>query len=159
MVYGGFAPEIFLNMQIKIFTIPITGGEAMEAALNAFLRGQKILQVEQQLVSQSSGSCWTFCVQYIDGASQQSERRRSIKKDYKAELSEEAFTRFVELRKVRKAIAEEDSVPAFAIFTDEHMAALAQLPELTLASMQQVKGIGEKKAAKYGERIIAQFNW
>jgi superfamily II DNA helicase RecQ len=146
-------------MQIKIFTIPLSGGEALENELNAFLRGHKILQVEQQLVSQPSGSYWTFCVQYIDGKPGRSDERRTIKKDYKTELTEEAFARFAELRKVRKALAEEDSIPAFAIFTDEQMAELAQLPALTLTSMQEVKGIGEKKTAKYGERIIAHINW
>jgi superfamily II DNA helicase RecQ len=142
-------------MQIKIITIPLIGGEALENDLNAFLRGHKILQVEQQLVSQPAGSYWTFCVRYITGTPRQLEGQRSSKKDYKTELSEEAFVRFTELRKARKTIAEEDSIPAFAIFTDQQMAALAQLPELTLASMQQVKGIGEKKAEKYGERMLA----
>jgi hypothetical protein len=48
----GAKPPIFfskkgMEMQIKIFTIPLTGGEALEADLNAFLRGHKILQVER----------------------------------------------------------------------------------------------------------------
>ena len=98
-------------------------------------------------------------MQYIDGKPRHSDEKRTIKKDYKTELTEEAFARFAELRKVRKALAEEDSIPAFAIFTDEHMAALAQLPTLTLISMQEVKGIGEKKIAKYGERIVARITW
>ncbi|MEN0004008.1 MAG: hypothetical protein AAF798_07690 [Bacteroidota bacterium] len=38
-------------MQFKIFSVPIVEGEAINEALNAFLRGNKILQVEQELIS------------------------------------------------------------------------------------------------------------
>lgn len=141
-------------MQIKIFTVPVQGGEEANEELNRFLRGHKILQVEQQLVGNSGENCWTFCVRYIT-TTQTSTRERRAKKDYKAELSEEAFARFTELRRVRKVLSQEDAVPAFAIFTDEQMAALAQQEELTVSSMQRVKGIGEKKAKKYGERMLA----
>lgn len=55
---------------------------------------------------------------------------------------------------MRKAIADEESVPAFAVLTDEQMAAMAQLPELTEAAMRQIKGVGDKKAERYGARFI-----
>ncbi|MFM9947020.1 MAG: hypothetical protein ACKV1O_03705 [Saprospiraceae bacterium] len=47
-------------MQIKFFTIPVMGGEALAEELNVFLRSKKILQVEQQLVSEAQGSAWCF---------------------------------------------------------------------------------------------------
>lgn len=143
-------------MQIKIFTVPLQGGEVASEELNRFLRGHKILQVEQQLVSEASGSSWTFCVRYINGSSVEPRGSRE-KKDYKTELSAEAFVRFTDLRKVRKKMAEEDGVPAFAIFTDAQMSALAQLEELTVTSMQTVSGIGEKKAEKYSERMLVHL--
>ena len=132
------------------------GGEAIEA-LNRFLRGHKILQVEQQFVPEGSNSSWTFCVRYVEEQPRAKPGKR-VKRDFKSELSTEAFARFVALRKIRKQLAEEDAVPAFAIFTDEQMAELAKLEQLTLNNMQTVKGIGDKKTAKYGERILAHFS-
>jgi len=38
-------------MQIRIFTIPIFGGDAFAEDMNAFLRSKKVLQVDQQLVA------------------------------------------------------------------------------------------------------------
>ena len=50
-------------MQIKIFTIPIMGGEKLLEEMNVFLRSKKVLQVEQHLVQEVGGlfatsSCW-----------------------------------------------------------------------------------------------------
>jgi superfamily II DNA helicase RecQ len=144
-------------LEIKIFTVPIHGSDEATEALNRFLRGHKILQVEQQFVSDGSNSSWTFCVRYIEEQPRAKHVKR-VKRDFKSELTAEAFARFVSLRKVRKQLADEDAVPAFAIFTDEQMAELAKLEELNLSSMQTVKGIGNKKVAKYGQRIMSQLN-
>lgn len=53
-------------MQIKIFTIPIMGGEKLTEDLNAFLRSRKILQTESQLVQDGQGAFWCFCIKYIE---------------------------------------------------------------------------------------------
>lgn len=141
-------------MQIRIFSVPVVGGEAVNEELNAFLRGRRILQVEQQLVNGPDGSYWSFCVRYLEGPGKAPDSRRRRGKDYKHELSPEAFQRFSRLRAIRKAIAQEDGVPAFAVFTNEELAGLAQLTELTPSKMKSVKGIGEKKVEKFAARFI-----
>lgn len=125
----------------------------MNEEMNAFLRGHKILQVEQQLVSGPLGTCWSFCIRYIEGGAPAGKRRKRPRKDYKSELPPEAFERFSIFRKVRKQIAEEDSIPAFAVFTDKQLSGLSQLIELSDAAMKSVAGVGEKKVEKYAERF------
>ncbi len=45
-------------MQIKLFTIPIgDSGTALED-MNRFLRGNKILEVQNQLISNENGAYW-----------------------------------------------------------------------------------------------------
>ena len=140
-------------MQIKIISVPVIGGEALNEELNAFLRGRKILEVEQQLVERNGGACWTFCIRYVDKkASPESAGKQ--RKDYKKALSKEAFDRFARYRAIRKEMAEKDGVPAFAVFTDKELSGLAELEELTPVSMKTVKGIGDKKVEKYAERFI-----
>lgn len=137
----------------------MVGGEALNEELNAFLRSRKILQVEQQLVQQNDGAYWSFCVRYIDGGKSKFDgSRRKVRKDYKQELSPEAFTRFSRLRVIRKQIAQEEAIPAFAVFTDEELAGLANLDEMTEQSMRSVPSIGEKKVAKYAQRFLQAFN-
>jgi superfamily II DNA helicase RecQ len=140
-------------MQIKVFSVPVVGGEAVNDELNAFLRGNKILQVEQQLVASAEGTYWSFCIRYIGKSSGSDKTEKRVRKDYKKELSPKAFERFSILRKIRKQVAEEDGVPAFAVFTDEELAGLALLEEITPTNMKTVRGIGDKKVEKYAERF------
>ncbi len=139
-------------MQIKVISVPALDGEIWNDDLNKFLRGHKVLKVEQQLLSISNGAYWTFCIHYIDGQNSNNERKERT--DYKEILSAEAFGRFAKLRSIRKAIADEDQIPAFAVFTDAELADMAQLDEITENSMRQIKGIGDKKIEKYASRIL-----
>ena len=142
-------------MEIKIFSIPIYGGEALNEELNRFLRGHKVIKVEQQLVQENGVASWTFCVRYVTGSTEKSRSdSKKQRKDYKEILSAEAFAQFAILRRVRLRIAKEEGVPAFAVFSDEELAGLAVLEEITAAKMRTVKGIGEKKVEKYAERFI-----
>lgn len=140
-------------MQIKVISLPVVGGEAINDELNRFLRGHKILQVEQQFVSGQEGLYWTFCIRYIDGQGW-SDKDKKERTDYKATLSEDDFARFSKLRTIRKGIAEEEGIPAFAIFTDEELAGIAQIKQLTLTTIKSIKGIGDKKCEKYGQRFL-----
>ena len=54
----------------------------------------------------------------------------------------------------RKAIAETEGLPAFAVFTDKELAGIAELENPQLADLKTVKGIGSKKAERFGARIL-----
>jgi superfamily II DNA helicase RecQ len=142
-------------MQMKLFTIPIMGGEAIAEDLNVLLRTKKILEVESQLVSNQQGAHWCFCVKYLDDATYGD--RKGQKTDYRQVLDEVTFKRFSRLREIRKAIAEAEAIPAFAVFTDEELAEMAKLDPLTAATVRGISGIGEKRTGKYAERLIAQL--
>ena len=45
-------------MQLKIFSIPITGGENINEELNRFLRAKKIIKLEKQLVVLGAEAFW-----------------------------------------------------------------------------------------------------
>jgi len=108
-------------MQIKIFTIPAFGGEKIMEELNVFLRSKKILQVEKAY--NETSAAWSFCISYIDDVKIKGKER--IKIDYKEALDKESFERFSKMREIRKRIAKEEGLPAYAIFTDVEMAELA----------------------------------
>ncbi|MBK6932548.1 MAG: hypothetical protein IPH12_17480 [Saprospirales bacterium] len=67
-------------MQIKLFTIPVgdSGGALQE--MNAFLRGNKILEVENKLMGNENGAYWCFCVRYIRAGAPGGGRRQRRKK-------------------------------------------------------------------------------
>lgn len=150
-------------MQVKLFTISLTDdGSALEE-MNQFLRVHKIIDMTQHFYSNENGASLTYSIRYLGKANAPvavtpgftGQFREKI--DYMQVLDSDTFVVFAKMREVRKAIAKEDGVAAYAVFTDAEMAELAKLPTISLATMQSVKGIGEKKIAKFGERFIKGY--
>ena len=91
-------------MQIKLYTIPVVGGEKLTEELNAFLRSKKILQTENHIVQSNQGAFWCFCIKYIEDSKGDKKFTRKEKVDYKTILDEATFQRFSEMRQIRKAL-------------------------------------------------------
>jgi len=143
-------------MQFRIFNIPIPESESETEEMNRFLRGNRIVAVEKQLVSTGNVNYWSFCVQYIYGAANQQnavQGERKEKIDYKNVLDASTFEIFSKLRIYRKQIAENDAVPAYAVYTDAELAEIAKLGEITPKKLLTVNGIGEKRVEKYGKLL------
>ncbi|GLZ29565.1 ATP-dependent DNA helicase RecQ [Lentzea sp. NBRC 105346] len=70
------------------------------------------------------------------------------------ELSPEAEPVFEQLRAWRAAAAREQGVPAYVIFHDATLRAIATSAPGSLDELGQVSGVGENKLAKYGEQIL-----
>ena len=147
-------------MQIRIFNIPLTDTGELLAELNRFMAGHKVLEVEQRFFQNEKGGCWSFCVRHIQGspAGGHTSGSGKTKVDYKQVLSESEFAVFSRLREIRKLLSAEDGVPAYAVFTDEELAGIARLGELTEKGMLSVPGIGEKKVTRYGSQMIEMYN-
>ena len=142
-------------MQIKIFTVPLFGGEEAAEEMNKFLRGNKVVDITKSIVHQGDVAYWAFCVTYLLGAPPkvQPPFEKKEKIDYKQVLGETEFARFAALRVARKRLADADAVPAFAVFTDAELAELAKIDKLSPKRMLAVSGIGEKRVEKYGEPL------
>jgi superfamily II DNA helicase RecQ len=142
-------------MQIKIISVPAIGGEAMNDELNAFLRSKKVIEVRQDLVTGTGGSAyWTFVIHYTEDYSPFPKAKDKV--DYKEVLSEVEFQRFSALRVIRKQVASEEGLPAFAVFTDEELAEMSKIEVLTAADMKKIKGIGDKKTERFGQFFISK---
>lgn len=143
-------------MQIKFYTIPIMGGELLSEEMNVFLRSKKVLQVENQLISQPQGACWCFCIKYLDDIATADKDKPRV--NYRQVLDEATFKRFTALRDIRKRVSETESLPAYIIFTDDELALMAKMETITPASLKTVKGIGEKKIEKYGHYFLQNLS-
>ena len=62
---------------------------------------------------------------------------------------------FARLRDWRKKMATERSVPAYVIFHDSTLQALANEKPTSMAALARIAGLGERKLATYGEQILA----
>lgn len=125
----------------------------MQTELNRFLQSHRILEMENELIRNDKGSVWCFCIKYLEpihGVSTSA----SKKIDYKKDLDENTFKVFSSLREIRKKIAIDDGIPAYAVFTDEELASIAKLESVTKSTLLSVKGIGDKKIERFADRLM-----
>ena len=69
-------------------------------------------------------------------------------------LSPERQQLFTELRALRREIAEEEDVPAYVVFPDASLRAMALICPRTLDAFGRIPGVGVRKLGAYGERFV-----
>ena len=73
------------------------------------------------------------------------------------EMDAKTAERFERLRKLRKRIADEKSVPAYVVFSDATLLAMAERKPRTEGEMRGISGVGPKKLEQYGELFLAEL--
>ncbi|MBR6355074.1 MAG: HRDC domain-containing protein [Paludibacteraceae bacterium] len=68
------------------------------------------------------------------------------------------FAVFSQLRSIRKQLAEQEAVPAYAVFTDSELAEIAKLESIEPNAIQTISGIGQKRVEKYGIALCNKYN-
>jgi superfamily II DNA helicase RecQ len=143
-------------MQLKFFRIPAGDSGEFTEDLNAFLRGHRILHIQRELVTESGGAWWAFCVEYLPliagGTTANGSGKGKI--DYREKLSPDDFAVFSTLRQIRKEVAERDGVPVYAVFTNEQIAEMVTTKTNSLAALRKINGVGDARIEKYGERFV-----
>ena len=71
-----------------------------------------------------------------------------------ANLGPDAMVRFINLKAWRAEVAREHNLPAYVIFHDATLAAIAEADPQSLADLQGISGIGAKKLEAYGEQVM-----
>jgi ATP-dependent DNA helicase RecQ len=61
---------------------------------------------------------------------------------------------FDRLRALRKRLADEQGLPPYVIFHDSTLREMAERRPATLQDFGRIRGIGEAKLARYGDRFI-----
>ncbi len=71
-----------------------------------------------------------------------------------AELGASAQVRFINLKAWRSEVAREHSVPAYVVFLDTTLAAIAERNPATLADLAGIPGMGAKRLEAYGAQVL-----
>jgi ATP-dependent DNA helicase RecQ len=71
--------------------------------------------------------------------------------------SAESELLFERLRRLRKQLADAQSVPPYVVFADSSLKSMAQLQPKTLNAFAQVSGVGKHKLAQYGEQFVSEI--
>ena len=143
-------------MRFHFLTIPAFDPDAAQDALNAFCAQHRIVASDRHFVDRGVDSFWAVCVTWVEGAAPafpgQGKRERV---DYREVLGEADFAVYSELRRLRKQLADREGVPAYAIFTDEQLAAMVQRRVATAQGLGAIEGVGEARVDKFGEAFLA----
>jgi ATP-dependent DNA helicase RecQ len=69
-------------------------------------------------------------------------------------LDDAAQVRFIALKAWRAEVAKAHNLPAYVIFHDATLAAIAERAPQSLDDLQGISGIGAKKLEAYGEEVL-----
>ncbi len=143
-------------MRFHFFAVSALSPEVGQAALNAFCAQHRVVSVDKGLIAQGGDSFWAICVHYIEGAepvrAALGEKRDRV--DYKEVLNEQDFAVYAELRSLRKSLAEQEGVPAYALFTNEQIAEMVTRRVTALAELRAIEGVGKARLDKYGDLFL-----
>ncbi|MCF7221978.1 DNA helicase RecQ [Marilutibacter chinensis] len=80
--------------------------------------------------------------------------RRASSSMLEIELDTDALARFRTLREWRSALAKEQNVPAYVIFHDSTLRAIAEADPGDVRDLARIPGIGERKLERYGDDLL-----
>jgi superfamily II DNA helicase RecQ len=138
--------------------VPVAEGDWAEQELNAFLRSHRVVDIARVFVDQGERSFWNFCLEYAehrDGKTFGRDATGKGKVDYQEVLTPEQFRLYSRLREERKAIAAEEAVAIYMVFTNEQLAAMVQGPAQSKADLARIPGVAAARIDKYADRILA----
>lgn len=151
-------------MSLHCFFVLARQPEPAQSELNAFLAGHRVLAVQREWLTDGAQSGWAFCVEVsatlgplpsalkVDGGGRGA---RAAEVDYKQVLSTADFAVFARLRTLRKALAQADGVPLYAVASNGQLAALVTQRVRSLEAMAAIEGMGPARVNKYGAALLA----
>ena len=140
-------------MKYRFFAVPAQTPEAAQEELNRFCAEQQVVSVDKQFVQHAESSYWALCVGYLDQQGGPVSVRKD-KIDYREVLSESDFALFAKLRGLRKTLAEQEGVPAYALFTNEQLAVMVRTRVNSKAALGSIEGVGAARVEKYGDAFL-----
>ncbi|CAN7157702.1 DNA helicase RecQ [Acidovorax delafieldii] len=87
-------------------------------------------------------------------ASAKRTRRSTVPPAAAANLGPDAQARFINLKAWRAEVAREHNLPAYVIFHDATLAAIAERNPVSLDDLQGISGMGAKKLEAYGAEVL-----
>ena len=140
-----------LTQFISFFVSPF-GECTVCAELNRFLATHRIVNVEKRLIDGERGTGWLFLVEY--GAETKQQNQNAPRIDYREVLNDQEYAAYEHLRQLRKTIAEQQGVPVYAVFTNEHLAGMVKNPPKTIKDILAINGVGEARVKQFGEAFL-----
>jgi ATP-dependent DNA helicase RecQ len=147
--WRGVLRQLIATNMVRVNTEAFNTLQLMPEA-RGVLKGDASVLLRKQAVADKSGSS--------HGLSKATASKRSVKTSVKglaeASLNSGALERLAKLKVWRADIAREHNLPAFVIFHDATLRAIAERDPQRLHDLEGVAGIGVKKLQAYGAEVL-----
>jgi ATP-dependent DNA helicase RecQ len=122
-----------LNVQGQVFnTLQLTEGS------RAVLKGEVSVQLRESLSQKP----------------EKRSRKPQAQSPAAANLSQDALVRYINLKAWRAEVAKEHNLPAYVIFHDATLSAIAAAAPQNTEDLQGISGLGVKKLEAYGQEVL-----
>jgi len=150
-------------MKVKQFQIRLNTENLQndEDKLNEFMQSVVVVKTATQVITSEKTSYWSIIVFYDDISVLETHHNSAVEKHPPFDpstLTGEERNRYEALRNWRADEAKKDNFPVYIVASNSQLGAIAKLNPSTKEELSNLKGFGEKKAAKYGDVIIAVLN-
>jgi superfamily II DNA helicase RecQ len=139
-------------MSFRIFQYPLPTSSDL-ADLNAYLISNRVATVERHVVNAVGGPILVFVVQTL-GSEKKAVELSNEKVDYREKLDPADFEVFCQLRTKRKELADAEGIPVYSVFSNAHLAAMAERRTMTVGDMGSIPGISKSRVEKYGAALV-----
>ena len=144
-------------MKLRVFTLPLDP-EALvfdDSELVAFLEDREALFVSEHFFTFQGLPTLALLVQYREPALGAEVRRGGGRHRAELVVPPEHQALFEGLRRWRNERAKKDGRPAFVLFTNGQLLAIATHRPKNLETLRRVEGVGEARARDYGQEVLA----
>lgn len=141
-------------MKLRVFTLRADANGVLDDRVAAdFLADKDVLDCSEHFFVHERTPTLVLVVSYreIDHAAGRGEPR----KDWRADLDPAGQRLYDELRTWRGRRARRDGLPPYLILNNREMAEVAMRRPGTLTALREVQGVGEAKAGRWGDELLA----
>lgn len=138
-------------MKVKVFTLRfcLNNKKFETKEFDDFVGSHEIINVREQFFENNSVPYWAILVCYHE------------KKKHKENipvLNAEQQKVYDSLKKWRIERAQRDHVSAYMILHDKQLYDITQKMPLSLAALQEIRGVGKSKCQQYGTEVLEVLN-
>jgi len=141
-------------MKLRVFTLRAdASGVLDDRAVAEFLADKDVLDLSDHFLVHERTPTLVLVVSYRDA--DRAGGRGEPRKDWRADLDAAARRLYDELRTWRGRRARRDGLPPYLILNNREMAEVASRRPGSLAALREIPGVGEAKAGRWGEEVLA----
>lgn len=142
-------------MKLKVFTLPFSdsAGGFDDGPLQEFVADKEVIEYTEHFFVHERTPYLTLVLAYRS-LSDDRRRRPGSTQDFRAELDENEREAFDALKAWRAARAKAEGIPPYMIASNRQLAKMITLRAASRSALSGIEGIGEARAARYGDEIL-----